>query len=85
MDSGVEVSLYAVVDGADVLLETRTTTGPMDAGWSSDAIGFEVASSDLEGASSLWMVVDDDGTGTGVFEECSEMNNGIMWGGPFCE
>jgi hypothetical protein len=85
VDSGVEVSLYAVVDGADVLLETRTTTGPMDAGWSSNAIGFEVAASDLEDASSLWMVVDDDGTGTGVFEECSEMNNGIMWGGPFCE
>jgi hypothetical protein len=85
VDTGVEVSLYAVIDGADVLLETRTTTGPMEPGWSTEAIGFELATSDVANASSLWMVVDDDGTGSGILDECSEMNNGIMWGGPFCD
>ena len=68
--------------GEDFLIITPTECG---AAWSTEAIGFEVAASDLEDASSLWMVVDDDGTGTGVLEECAEMNNGIMWGGPFCD
>ena len=85
VDTGIQVSLYAVVDGEEVLIETRTTTGPMEPGWSTEAIGFEVDASVLSDASSLWMVVDDDGSGVGILEECAEMNNGIMWGGPFCE
>ncbi|MDP6932338.1 MAG: hypothetical protein QGG40_05450, partial [Myxococcota bacterium] len=85
VSTGVAVALYAVIDGSDVLLDTATTSGPMDPGWSSDAIGFEIGADLLTDASALWLKVDDDGAGSSAVEECSELNNGYLWGGPFCE
>ena len=79
------LALYATVNGADQLVATATIAGGLDAGWTSETVVFEVDANDLVGASSLWMVVDDDGTGTGMHDECSEMNNGVIFGGPFCD
>jgi hypothetical protein len=36
-------------------------------------------------ADSIEFVVDDDGTGTGALEECSETNNNGVITGPFCQ
>jgi len=81
----VDVALYAVIAGADELVGVATLTGTLDGGWASAAITLEVDAAELDGASSLWLVVDDDGTGAGSIDECSESNNGALWGGPFCE
>ncbi len=79
------LALYATVNGADRLVATASIAGGLDAGWTSETVVFEVDADDLTDASSLWLVVDDDGTGSGQHDECSEMNNGVIWGGPFCE
>lgn len=83
--AGVELTLYAVVDGRDERLTTVTTADPMRSGWSSEAMVIELTPEELADASALWLAVDDDGTGTGAITECAEQNNGFLYGGPFCE
>jgi len=77
--------VLAVCAGDDRLVDTMNLSGALNAGWSTGAAVFEVPMGDLANASSIWLVVDDDGTGTGSHNECSELNNGFIWGGPFCE
>ncbi len=83
--AGVDLALYAVVDGRDALLTTVTTTAAMPVGWSSEAFVLELAPAQLASASALWLAVDDDGTGAGSVTECTEQNNGFLYGGPFCQ
>jgi hypothetical protein len=80
----VELALYATIAGSNKLVGTTAVSADIEAGWSSNIAVFEVQVTDLTGASSLWFVVDDDGTGYGSHDECSEVNNGALWGGPFC-
>jgi hypothetical protein len=40
---------------------------------------------EVKDATGLWLAVDDDGTGLGIINECSEANNGVLFKGPFCE
>ena len=82
---GIDLALYKTVNGTDRLVDTMNLSGALNAGWSTGAAVFEVPMGDLANASSIWLVVDDDGTGTGSHNECSELNNGFIWGGPFCE
>lgn len=85
MAAGIVFSLYAQVDGHDTLIGVATTTTATPALTTTEALAFTVDASDLVGADSLWLVVDDDGTGTGAITECLENNNGSIWKGPFCE
>ena len=85
LEAGLSYALYAVHSGETTLLAIATTDNAISSGWSSDAMVFEVDAPDLEGADSLWLSADDDGTGTGVWTECSETNNTFQWNGPFCE
>lgn len=82
----VEVALYVGhPDLGLVLVGQRTVPAGLQSGWASGSLTFEVDSSLLVGAEGLWLSIDDDGTGTGVINECSEADNFILIPGPFCE
>jgi len=85
MEPGIPVALYGRFSDGDRLIETTETADLIASGWTSEPMEFAVAVSDLDGAEALWIVVDDDGTGVGIVEECAEENNGFQWTGPFCE
>lgn len=82
--AGIQGALYAVKADTRTLLATFTVPDILPSGWGTEGIRLEVEARDLSGADSVWLSVDDDGTGRGVFTECSELNNGIEWDGPFC-
>ena len=80
------MTLYAVVGGTRVALDTVETPDPVPAGWTSEQISFTAhygpATVNNDG---LELVADDDGTGTGVVAECFEEDNGDRYVGPVCE
>ncbi len=74
---GVAVSVYRV-DGATELLGTATTSVPLAPGASETVTVSWTAPGSAVGATlSLVAVVDDDGTGLGQHNECSEGNNSL--------
>jgi hypothetical protein len=85
-DKTVTLALYAQdASGVNTLLRTREVPGAIESGWVSDAELFELDAAELAGAAALWLTVDDDGTGLGTINECSEANNGVLFKGPFCD
>ncbi len=83
--AGVDVTLYAKVDGVLEVVATAVTDAPIASGWASDPIELQVPAQSLEGATFVSVVADDDGTGTGAVDECNEGNNYDERFGPFCE
>ena len=78
MRSGVPTSVY-VVDGEQRrLIETRYTEDTTPAGYSSTGFTLKLALADLPDLA-IEIVADDDGTGTGVVEECHEDNNARVY------
>jgi hypothetical protein len=72
---GVLLSLYAEqADGSRTLLQTLDTETILRAGYTTEGYPLELAMTDLP-TGTLILVADDDGTGTGVIEECNEDNN----------
>jgi hypothetical protein len=80
----VAVSLYAEVDGVGQLVGTLPVLGPIEGGFSSASVFFAVPTEVAEAASALTALADDDGTGVGLVEECTETNNHFTLAGPFC-
>lgn len=85
VDAGLVLALYAMTDSGNRLLTTTTLDATVVSEMSSVGVELSVAADDVRDASALWLVVDDDGTGTGRVAECLETNNGFSWDGPFCE
>ena len=72
---GVNLAVYAEqTDGSQVLLEVLTPEDLHRAGYATEGVVLELAMTDLP-TGTLILVADDDGTGTGVIEECDETNN----------
>ncbi len=82
--AGIPVALYGRGSGPDVLLATATIPDAIPSGRTSEGIEFVVSTADLGDADSLFLAVDDDGTGTGVVSECLEDDNGFLWEGELC-
>jgi hypothetical protein len=85
MAAGIPVALYGRWSDGDRLVATAETPDPIASGWTGEAIEFVVSADDLAGAESVWFVVDDDGTGVGIIEECSESNNGFLREDDLCD
>jgi hypothetical protein len=85
VDPGVTLALYARTDAGMLLVATTTLGAVLPSEMASAGIELDVAADDVRGASALYLVVDDDGTGTGWVAECLEDNNGFQLDGPFCE
>lgn len=83
--AGVSVSLYAVVGGEAVLLATQVTPTAVPAEMSSEGLEFVVDAASVAAATALYVVADDDGTGTGTISECLEDDNGFQLDGSFCD
>jgi len=83
--AGVPVALYAELGGVRELVAVASTDEVIPTGWASAAFELRVDPALLQGSEALWLVVDDDGTGTGGLEECSEANNDFVFGGPVCD
>ena len=72
---GVNLAIYAEqTDGSRVLIEALTPEDLHRAGYATEGVVLELAMTDLP-TGTLILVADDDGTGTGVIEECDETNN----------
>ena len=72
---GINVAIYAEqVDGSRSLLEVLTAEALVRSAFTTEGIVLELAMTDLP-TGTLILVADDDGTGTGVIEECDETNN----------
>ncbi len=84
VSAGLSMALYAQAGTERWLAATTETETTTASAWSSDGLTVTVAADDLVGAESLVLEVDDDGTGTGSIEECSEENS-YTFSGPFCE
>ncbi len=82
--AGVPVALYAIVGGDRVLLATQSTPSAIPAETSSAGIEYVVDAASVAGASALYLVVDDDGSGASAIPECLEDDNGFQFDGPFC-
>jgi hypothetical protein len=75
--AGLSVAIYAGRDTAGAPLATALADGPIPPGGASTALVFDLDPADLpEGA--ITVVVDDDGTGLGVIEECDETDNTLL-------
>ncbi len=83
--AGLSAALYAQTAGTNTLLATITAPADIPGGTSSEGLLLTVDGAALAGADALVAIVDDDGTGTGVIEECAEQNNDYTFSGPFCE
>jgi hypothetical protein len=83
MRSGVPVSVYAEVAGAEVLLDTFRSEDIVTPGSATPTFSFEVRAEDVpEGV--LVVRFDDDGAGGQVVGECHEDNNGFRLEGVVC-
>ena len=77
IDVGLPISLYSEVAGIRTKIHTLYSESIVLSGRSSPGIAITLNKEDIpEGK--LWVVVDDDGTGTGILEECNENNNELL-------
>jgi hypothetical protein len=75
---GTNLSVYALDGNMERQLSTFTVTEVIEAGWSSESFQLGVYSEDIEGMTGIRIRADDDGTGTGAINECSELDNTIQ-------
>ena len=74
---GAPISIYAEENGIRSLLHTINTESIVFSGRSSPGVALTLETSTIpEGK--LWIVVDDDGSGLGVLDECVETNNELL-------
>jgi hypothetical protein len=77
------VALYAVNGGVYSDLDAIALGSPLLPGERSAPILFAIAQADV-GADGLRIVVDDDGSGAGMMQECDEADNAEDWNEPIC-
>ena len=82
---GTWIAFYAWSGGTRTLLDSFTIPEKVEPGWSSEGMTIVLDGNIVKTADSIEFVVDDDGTGTGSLEECSETNNNGIIKGPFCQ
>lgn len=75
---GTTLSLYGIGNGTDIYLSTVTTTEEIAVGWASESFQIGIPAEDIEGMNGIKLRADDDGSGFGVLEECSELDNLIQ-------
>jgi hypothetical protein len=81
---GTKLSIYGVDGQTEKYITTITLQLPIAAGWTSESFQIGLYTTDLEGTQGIRVRADDDGTGTGMFQECSERDNTIQSDDAFC-
>jgi len=85
LGAGLNLSLYAEIDGRRMHLHTQQMSESMNSGWTTSSLQVGLAAAELVGATAIWASADDDGAGMGVLSECSELDNELVATGPFCD
>ena len=81
----VNVSFYATFGSTKTLIETVVVELSLESGTTTEGITSYFHSENTLGSDGLIMVVDDNGSGTGHFTECSEIDNDDNWGVAICD
>ena len=75
--SGIAISLYSEENGTRVLIDTQYAENIILSGRSNPGMVFDLDPHSIaEGK--LWVVVDDDGAGGSMLDECNEDNNAML-------
>ncbi len=74
MPAGIPLSIYILIAETEQTLATLITTDPVPPGQTTSGYRLSIDPDQVTGAT-MRLVADDDGTGTGVLEECNEDNN----------
>jgi len=83
--AGLPVALYGTSGTGSELLATGATASDLNPELSTGGIELVVDAAALDGVTGLYLVVDDDGTGTGRLAECLEDDNGYLLDGAVCD
>ena len=81
----VNVSFYASFGSTKELLDTITVDLELAAGMTTEGLTGYLPADATSGSDGLIMVVDDNGSGTGLVTECSEVDNDDNWGVAICD
>ena len=76
--AAIDVALYRDDAGVLTLLDVQPTPSNIDPGERLAPMTFTIDASDF-GSNGIVAVVDDDGTGSGIHNECNESNNADTW------
>ena len=82
---GTTLSIYGIGNGTDIYISTITTVDEIEAGWASESFQIGLSASELSGMNGIKLRADDDGTGMGILEECSELDNVIQADDASCD
>jgi hypothetical protein len=82
--SGTMLSIYGLDGAQEVYIATITLPQEIEAGWSSASFQVGLYAEDIEGMNGILARADDDGTGTGILQECSELDNAVQADDAFC-
>ena len=85
LQQDVALAIYGRSGSVESLIQSENISLQLDAGWTTQSIPLALDSAVVEDMSLLRLHLDDDGTGTGQLEECSELDNELQIIGPFCE
>jgi hypothetical protein len=80
----VKLAVYGDFGGELRPVYTQSYEAGLPSGQASAGVLLELDAGLLAGATGLQVRVDDDGTGTGAYVECSEENNLVTWTGELC-
>jgi hypothetical protein len=81
--AGLPIAVYANDGGVYTLIGTGQTTEDCEPGEVQVPVGIAIALSDM-GTDGIHVVVDDDGTGAGIANECDESDNSADWDASTC-
>jgi len=81
----VNVAFYATFGETKVLIESVSVDLSLDAGTTTEGLTSYLQADNTHGSDGLIMVVDDNGSGTGLVTECSEIDNDDNWGVAICD
>jgi hypothetical protein len=77
--AGTPYTLYGeAMDGTRTALITDSIADTIPVGWASDTIELDVDVAGAAGFAQLVLAIDDDGTGAGIQNECTETNNELI-------
>lgn len=81
----VPVSFYAETGGIKTWIDTVELDLILASGTTTEGLHHRIDTDEAIDAAGLLMEVDDNGSGTGVITECSEVDNTDYWPGAFCD
>ena len=76
--TGTTMSIYGVNVSEETWVATLTIADSIEPNWTSDSFQVGVFTADIVDATAIKVRADDDGTGTGLIQECSEGDNDIQ-------